>query len=410
MLQTQSNVPQVNGSTLPRESYVFILASLVNSVGSALMWPLTTIYVHNVLLKSYGDAGLALFFQSLASVLGQIVGGALYQRVGAKRLIVWSLVLTGLAQLSLLVAKDWVPYVAAMTVNGFLIAVTMPAVNAFIGFRWPHHRVRLFNAVYVSNNVGVAIGTTLAGILAAVSFNLTFLFNSVTTLGFALFFWWFMRRMKADDLQQWSKGLIAQRDTGIGVLLKNYRAYLFVGAGCMLVFLSTSAWNSGVAPYLNQEGHSAATYSFLWTINGLIILVGQPVTTLLNRSVTRGLPARLISSALLYGAAFLLVLVVHTSYAYLVVGMVIATFGEMQISPTVPAYITQTTGRSAPFYLGLVGGLGSVGRLVGPVLFGNLFDRAGLPPILLVATFATFAAAGIFSLQQRRIPSSAAGE
>ena len=69
--------------------------------------------------------------------------------------------------------------------------------------------------------------------------------------------------------------------------------------------------------------------------------------------------------------------------------MIICTFGEMHISPTSPALITQTTGRSAPFYLGVVGGVGNLGRLVGPPLFGNLFDFFGVVPILAVASGAS---------------------
>lgn len=400
-MKTPSFINRKTAFTFPRDSYAFIVASLVNSTGSALMWPLTTIYVHNVLHRSYGDAGLALLFQSLATILGQVIGGSLYQRVGAKRLIVWSLVLTGISQLSLIEAKAWIPYILAMTMNGLLIAVTMPAVNAFIGFRWPAHRSRLFNAVYVSNNVGVAIGTTLAGILASISFDLTFLFNSVTTLSFAVFFSFFLRRMKDTDLNQWAGGLTAQRELGIGTLLTSYRTYAFIGTGSMMVFLSTSAWNSGVAPFLNQQGHPPSTYSLLWTVNGVVILIGQPLLSLMIRLWMKSLPSRLVGSAVLYGVAFLLILVVGGPYFILVIGMVIATFGEMLISPTIPALITQTTGQSAPFYLGLVGGMGSVGRLIGPVLFGNLFDAKGLPPILTVALVATLCASILFGIGQR---------
>ena len=74
--------PSALRERLPRESYAFIAASLVNSIGSSLIWPLTTIYVHNALQRNYADAGLALFFQSLASILGQFAGGALYHRIG----------------------------------------------------------------------------------------------------------------------------------------------------------------------------------------------------------------------------------------------------------------------------------------------------------------------------------------
>jgi len=384
----------------PQDSHVFILASLVNSVGSALMWPLTTIYVHNILHKSYGAAGFALLLQALAGIVGQFVGGALYHRVGAKRLIVSSLLLSGLAQFSLIFAKAWIAYLLVMTLNGFLFSVTMPAVNAFIGFRWPSQRYRLFNAVYVSNNIGVAIGTTLAGVLAVISFNLTFLFNSFTTIGFCVFFYIFLRRMNISELSDLSEGIVPQSNRGVLQMLRDYQVYVFMGLGLMMLYLCTSAWNSGVAPYLNQGGRSPAVYSLLWTINGIVILVGQPVTSLILRTLAKSLSSRLIWSAVLYALSFLVLVLLQGSYLYFIVAMIVGTLGEMLLSPTIPSLITQTTGHSAPFYLGAVGALGSVGRLVGPLLFGNLFDYKGLPPILEVALGAALCATLLFSVHR----------
>lgn len=387
--------------TFPREAYLFILASLMNSVGSALMWPLTTIYVHNVLHRSYGEAGFVLFCQSLAGVAGQFLGGALFHRLGAKRLIVGSLFLTGFAQFGLIFAKAWSPYIAMMTTVGLLNSITMPAVNAFIGFRWRDQQYRLFNAIYVSNNIGVAIGTSIAGVLAAISFNLTFLFNGVSTVAFAAFFYVFIRRMNIDETSDLSLGVPLQgAEQSIRFLPGDYRLYLFISLGTMLISVSTSAWNSGVAPFLNQKGLPVTTYSLLWTVNGLVILLGQPLLALLNRFVMKTLYLRLIGSAVFYAIGFSFMLFWHGLYFDFVFGMVVATLGEMSISPTSPALITQTAGRAAPFYLGLVGGFGSAGRLIGPVLFGNLFDFFGLNPILTIAAGSTVVAAILFLVHQ----------
>jgi MFS family permease len=381
----------------PRESYVFIFASLLNAIGNAMMWPLVTIYVHNVLHRTYAEAGVVLLLQSAAGIVGQFLGGSLYHRVGPKRLIVSSLILTGVAQLCLIVAKAWIPYICIMVLNGFLFSVTMPAVNAFVGFRWPQQQARLFNSIYVFNNMGVAIGTSLAGVLAAISFNLTFLIDGISTAGFGIFFLVFFNRINLTGESRMENGLPRQSaGSGLRPLLLDYRLYLFLALGSMLVMVSTSAWNTGVAPYLNSKGLSPAVYSLLWTVNGIVIVVGQPLTSLLNRLLTRSLYARLISSALFYAVGFGFMLLLHTNYIDLVIGMIVCTFGEMLLNPSIPAIVSQTTGRSAPFYLGLVGSVGSVGRLVGPPLYGALFDSFGVTPILLVSTIATAAGAGFF--------------
>lgn len=371
----------------------------MNAVGSALMWPLITIYVHNVLHHSYGAAGFVLFCQSLAGVAGQFLGGSLYHRFGAKRLIVGSLLLSGVSQFSLLVATAWWPYIIAMMLNGFLNAMTMPAISAFIGYRFKEQRYQLFNLVYVCNNIGVAIGTSLAGALANFSFRLTFLFNGFTTIGFAVFFAFYVKAQLTDNEAENDVEIatgLRDGDRSIGLMMRDIRAYLFISLGSTLLFWGTSAWNTGVAPYLNQAGHSPTTYSFIWTVNGIVILVGQPLTTALNRYLTKSLYSRITASALFYTCGFFIMIFLHTIYWDLLLGMVVCTFGEMLVSPAVPALITQTTGRRAPFYLGVVGAFGNGGRLFGPLMFGYVFDEHGITPILILAAGFSLAAAVCF--------------
>lgn len=358
------------------------------------MWPLITIYVHNVLHQNYAAAGFVLLLQSGAGVIGQLVGGSLYNKVGPKWLISGSLLLQATAQLALIFARSWWPYVAMMTANGFLFAITMPAVNAFIGFRWKEHRRRLFTVVYVFNNMGVAIGTSLAGLLASVSFSLTFLCNGLSTFLFAVFFLIYVSRV----------GERSQTDVGLGEsqtnaplttrgLLRQYRVYVLMTVGALFIWFATSCWNSGIAPFLNERGQGVLGYSWLWTINGVLIVAGQPLISWFNRTWGQSLVHRLVTGTLLYTMAFGWMWRAHGPYIDLVIGMIIGTFGEMLVNPTVPALVTETTGRAAPFYLGVVGGFSNAGRLIGPPLFGWLFDTFGVSPILLIAAVAALLSA-----------------
>ncbi|MFH5181571.1 hypothetical protein ACHHV8_02450 [Paenibacillus sp. TAB 01] len=84
----------------PKDALYFMAASFMNATGKAILWPLTTLYVHQVLGRSYGEAGLVLLYQALAGILGEFAGGALYHRLGPKRLIIGSMVrAVGAAQL-----------------------------------------------------------------------------------------------------------------------------------------------------------------------------------------------------------------------------------------------------------------------------------------------------------------------
>lgn len=66
----------------PREIKVFLIASLVNATGSALMWPLVTMYVFEELGRSMQDAGIVIAIQSFGGIAGQLLGGSLYHKLG----------------------------------------------------------------------------------------------------------------------------------------------------------------------------------------------------------------------------------------------------------------------------------------------------------------------------------------
>ncbi|USG66307.1 MFS transporter [Brevibacillus ruminantium] len=377
----------------PREAWLFLIASFINSSGSAFMWPLTTLYVHTQLHRSMTEAGFVLMMQSLAGIVGQFTGGTLFHRIGAKRLIVGSLVLQASCMLGILFTDSWYVYIGFMVGLGFLFNVSNPAIQAFIGFRWKEQRRELFNIVYVGNNLGMAVGTALAGVIAAISFSFTFLFNSVSTFLFAAFFFLFMRNLSHEQLIGAADERKAkQRQEGSLHLLLRYRVYLFMALGSAFIFFSTTVWNTGVAPHLTSTGMPLAAYSWLWTVNGIIIFAGQPVVSWIKRILKQNLSSQLVASAVLYGSGFGFMLFFHQSYAAFMTGMVITTFGEMLIAPTVPTFISEKTGESAPFYLGAVGSITSGGRLLGPLFFGQMYDAGGIVPALTLATVISFAA------------------
>ncbi|OAB47639.1 MFS transporter [Paenibacillus antarcticus] len=373
--------------TYPKEVKVFLLASLINSTGSALMWPLTTMFVFDELGHNMADAGLVILVQALGGILGQLLGGSLYHRVGVKKLIVGSLVLNAVGLFALPVTSQfWYFYMALMGFIGFCNALSLPAIQAFIGFRFADRRGELFNIIYVANNIGVALGTALSGFLADISYKLTFIANGLTSAVFAVFFLIYLNRLDHDQGEvHLDKRNIPISGENIWRLLGNTRIYLYLGLGSLFILLGNSMWNSGVSPIIISEGFPKKAYGFLWTLNGILIFVAQPIISLLKRWLTRSASSQMTMSAVFYLSSYIVILITH-NYPGLVLAMVLATLGEMLISPAIPAFISDHAGRSAPFYIGLSGGVGAIGRVIGPYTMGLLYDGGGLIPVAWLAT------------------------
>ncbi|AIQ65961.1 MFS transporter [Paenibacillus stellifer] len=381
----------------PREVKVFLIASLINATGSSLMWPLVTMYVFDELGRSMTDAGFVILIQSLGGILGQLLGGSLYHKVGVNRLIVGSLAVNALTLFALPAASaNWTAFIVTMGLMGLFNALSMPAIQAFVGFRFASQRAQLFNIIYVANNIGVAVGTALSGFLADISYMLSFVLNGATSAVFAAFFFVYLRRVGG------SSGPIPadarrgpSRQESNWKLMLNTRIYLFMALGSLFLLIGNSIWNTGVSPFIISEGLPKKYYGFLWTLNGVLIFAAQPLVSLIRRRFAAEPASQMTASAIFYLLGYVVILTVP-SYGGMLCAMILTTLGEMLISPAQPAFISEHAGRNAPFYLGLSGGIGAVGRVLGPLFMGSLFDEGGLAPTAWLACAMAVLSVGFF--------------
>lgn len=381
----------------PREIKVFLAASLINATGSSLMWPLISMFVFDELGRSMTEAGLVILVQSLGGIIGQLLGGSLYHRVGVKRLIVGALGMNALGLFVLpAISHSWTIFLFMMAFIGLFNSLSMPAIQAFIGFRFVERRGELFNIIYVANNIGVALGTAMSGFLADFSYNLSFILNGVSAAVFAVFFLFYLRKVTGEPSNA-APPLVkmVESKNNPWALLTDVRIYLYMALGALLLQIGNSMWNTGVSPYIISEGMPKKAYGLLWTLNGILIFVAQPLTNLVKRFAAKTITSQMTASSLFYLAGYASILIFH-SYAGMVLGMVLATFGEMLISPAMPAFLSEHGGKNAPFYIGLTGGIGSAGRVVGPYVMGSLFDQGGLAPVAWLAVVTAALSAGFY--------------
>ncbi|MFB9325983.1 MFS transporter [Paenibacillus aurantiacus] len=384
-------------SKYPKEINVFLGASLINSTGSSLMWPLIAMFVFDELGRNMKAAGFVILIHSLGGICGQLLGGALYHRVGVKRLIVGALGMNALGLFALPIAsQSWPLFIGLMALIGLFNALSMPAIQAFIGFRFPERRGELFNVIYVANNIGVAVGTALSGFLADVSYTLSFVLNGVTSGAFAVFFFLYLGRTEHESAGSpvMTKAAVTKAESA-WMLMRNIRIYLYMSVAVLLLNVGNSIWNTGVSPFIIAEDMPKRMYGFLWTLNGILIFVAQPLMTLIKRTAARTINGQMTASAIFYMAGYACILTMQ-SYPGMVLGMILATFGEMLIAPAIPAFLSERAGKYTPFYLGLSGGIGSAGRVLGPYMMGAFYDQGGLNPVAWLAVVTALLSVGFF--------------
>ena len=117
---------------------------------------------------------LVLLLNSLAGVFGNLIGGFLFDKFGGYKAILIGVVLNLVAITLLTIWHDWPQYVIFLTMLGFSGGMVYPAIYAIAGSAWPQGGRKAFNAIFLTNNVGVAIGPALAGIVADIRFDFVF--------------------------------------------------------------------------------------------------------------------------------------------------------------------------------------------------------------------------------------------
>ena len=71
-----------------------LLGVLIDSIAMSSVWPLTTIYMNQELGHSLVMAGIVLFLNSVASILGSFVAGRLYDKYDSYYLILGGIAFT----------------------------------------------------------------------------------------------------------------------------------------------------------------------------------------------------------------------------------------------------------------------------------------------------------------------------
>lgn len=365
---------------MPRALWLLIIGMAVNVTGTSFLWPLNTIYIHDHLGKSLSIAGVVLMLNSAASVIGNLFGGSLFDKIGGYKSILLGICISLSALIGLTFWHGWPEYIVFLTIIGFGSGVTFPAMYAMAGMVWKEGGRKAFNAVYIAQNLGVAVGAALGGILADYSFELIFLANTVTYIIFLLIAVFGYKGISTDSAKQAN----SLQDAALVKGRKNLHALLILCAGYLLCWVGYVQWMTTISSYTQEIQISLSQYSLLWTINGTLIVLGQPLLNGLLKRLAATLKVQILIGIAIFIVSFLIA-GNASAFSGFLVAMIILTIGEMFIWPAVPtiAFGLAPKGREG-FYQGIVNSTATGGRMVGPLLGGVLVDLYSMSVLFFV--------------------------
>ncbi|RJR12521.1 MFS transporter [Candidatus Parcubacteria bacterium] len=377
---------------MPKALWLLVVGMAINVTGASFLWPLNTIYIHDILGKSLSVAGLVLMVNAGASVIGNLIGGYLFDKIGGYRSILLGISITITALIGMTLNHSWNFYIIYLTIIGFGSGIVFPSMYAMAGSVWKEGGRKSFNAMYVSQNLGVAIGAALGGLVADIRFDYIFLANTVT---YAIFFFIALIGYRGIQANPTVQSSVLDHSKKIKDHTKLY-ALLIVCIGYLLCWMGYVQWQTSIATHTQSLGISLKQYSILWTINGALIVLAQPLISYIVKRYTKTLKAQIMVGLMIFIASFA-VAGTAEQYTAFVTAMVILTVGEMFVWPAVPTVANDLApkGREG-FYQGIVNSTATGGRMLGPLMGGILVDLHGmemlfgvLMGLMLIAIFTT---------------------
>jgi MFS family permease len=369
----------------PGQFWTLFFGTLINSAGSNLVFPFFSLYFTRQLGYSMTQMGVIFTLYAVSSMVSQLVGGELVDRVGRKPIMVASLFFGALSTLGLglvgaLGAGNSMLYVTIITVfAGVTGAIFGPAVNAMVAdLVTPAKRTQAYGLLRIVQNLGVSIGPAIGGFIATRSYLLLFVIAALSAGIYSLIILVFTRETRPVLVSHLHAQTGDKRPIGVaglGQVLADRTFMLF----CLIYVVALLVWaqaGTTLPVYLNKEfGISEQWYGMLMSLNALMVVLLQfPLTRFAQRFLRANMMA--LGTAL-FAVGFGLYAVVSVLPLFFV-AQAIWTLGEMISTPVSQAFVADAApATSRGRYMGVYGLVFTLAFGIGPLFGGMIMDAYG---------------------------------
>lgn len=359
---------------LPPKFRVLVAASFIDRIGGTMLFPFFALYVTRRFNVGMTEAGLLLGIFGLTGLIGSVVGGALADKIGRKKLIIFGLLSSAAGSVGMGLVDSLGAFYALAAVSGLLNSVAGPAYGAMVADMLPEEqRSEGFGLLRVAGNLAWILGPTLGGLLAAQSYLYLFLADAVTSTITAAIAFRMLPETKPEPQAGAETQSFLRTIAGYGVVARDGLFVAFIIASVLMGIVYQQMYST-LAVYLSQvHGLPDRNYGLLLSIDAFVVVLFQfPVTSLTKKY------APMLMMAL--GTA--LYMVGFTMYGFVagmamfVVAIVIITFGEMIVIPVSQALAA----RFAPEamrgrYMAFFEVSWSIPSMIGPAAAGLIMDN-----------------------------------
>jgi MFS family permease len=317
----------------PRLFWLIVVTLFIDAIGSTLLFPFFALYITRTFGVGMTEAGILLGMSSLFGLIGSIIGGALTDRFGRRRLILFGLIFSALSSLFFGLARDVSVLYFLVVFVGLLSRVANPAYDAMLADTVPEaKRQEAFGITRVAFNYAWIFGTALGGLIAARSFLALFLIDAGLSLFVASILIVFLPETKPEVQNETRKNeSLWKTASGYGLVLRDLGYMAFTIAGMLVLIVYQQQYSSFPVYLQNVHTIDSRSYGIMLAISGLEVVLFQIWISRLIRKYSPFLMMMLGSLFFMVG---------FTMFGFVrgvplfTLAVIIATIGEMILFPT----------------------------------------------------------------------------
>ena len=358
----------------PRQFWLMFWGMMISTIGASMIWPFLMVYVSEKLKLPLATTASLMTISSLMGLISSFIAGPIIDRVGRKWCMVFSLLANASGYLLMSRAETLPAFAALMALNGAVNPLYRVGADAMMADLIPaEKRIDAYSLMRMSNNVGVALGPSIGGLLATTSYSLAFTLAAAGMTTYSLLVAVFAH----ETLPKQEPHVRPKIEIfgGYPEIFKDRSFVPFIAVFTLVQVCAALIWVLLAVYAKTNFGVPENQYGLIPTTNALMVVFLQYAVTRVSRRYPN-LPVMGIG-ALFYAAATLSIAFGQGFWAFWV-SMVVMTIGELILMPTSSTYAANLApadkrGR----YMSLYGLTWGVASGTGPVFGGFLNDNIG---------------------------------
>ncbi len=359
----------------PKQFWLLFTGMFIAMVTGTMIWPLLMIYVSKKLSMPLAQIASLLTINAAVGVMFTFLAGSLADKFGRKWMMVFGLLINAGAYFFMINADTYAYFAVLMAISGFANPLFRVGADAMLtDIISEEKRLDAFALTRIAKNVGVSMGPAIGGILASISYTISFISAGTGMIVFSLIIIFFAKETLPTKTKE-PVIIISPQKVGYKEMLKDKE---FVAMIALYAFgWTTAALMWMLLPvYANQEyGIPEKLYGLIPATNGIMVIALQLIIT---KHTKRFRPLPMITLGMFLYAIGTGSVAFFTGFWGFLGSIIVITIGELIVVPTASAYVAnrahpEMRGR----YMGIYNLTWSFARGVGPMMGGFLSDSYG---------------------------------